>query len=231
MAHEQQSEFIEIVRRHLPHYFSGSRVIEMGSLDINGSVRGQFSAATYVGVDLGPGPGVDLVSCGHEVDLPSGSFDCAISAECFEHNPYWLETFLNMLRLTRGGGLVLFTCATTGRREHGTRRSAPESSPFTVGRGWTYYRNLAARDFLERVDLAAWLSDWRFIVSHESYDLYFVGLRLGPERPKLPAAIDADLRTRFTPWRSKRALKRRVKVALMGDFWSSPLSYYLRGRR
>ena len=231
MAHSQQAEFVGIVKRHLPLYFSGGRVIEMGSLDINGSVRGHFNAAEYVGVDLAPGPGVDLVCSSHEVDLPPGSFDCAISLECFEHNPFWVETFLNMLRLTRGDGLVLMTCATTGRREHGTPRSSPESSPFTVARGWSYYRNLDERDFGGRIDFAACFSDWRFIVAYESYDLYFVGLRLRPQRLKLPPAIDGELRMRFSPWRSARALKRYLKVALLGNFWRSPLSYYLRGRR
>ncbi|HKA39283.1 MAG TPA: hypothetical protein VKD25_05920 [Burkholderiales bacterium] len=231
MAHSQQGEFVGIVKRHLPLYFGGGRVIEMGSLDINGSVRGYFDAAEYVGVDLAPGPGVDLVCPGHEVDLPAGSFDCAISLECFEHNPFWGETFLNMVRLTRGDGFVLMTCATTGRREHGTPRSSPGSSPFTVARGWSYYRNLNERDFVERIDFAACFSDWRFIVAHESYDLYFVGLRLGPQRLKLPPAMDGDLRMRFSPLRSARALKRYLKVALLGNFWSSPPSYYLRGRR
>jgi len=32
---------------------------------------------------------------------PANSFDCTISVECFEHNPFWLETFVNMLRMTR----------------------------------------------------------------------------------------------------------------------------------
>lgn len=231
MAHVQQAEFVEIVRQHLPRFFTGTSVIEIGSLDINGSVRSQFSARRYVGVDLAPGPGVDLVSLGHEVDFPSGSFDCAVSLECFEHNPSWAETFVNMLRLTRPGGLVLVSCATTGRREHGTPRSAPESSPFTVARGWSYYRNLRERDFVERVDLAAWLSDWRFMVAHESYDLYFVGLRTGPQRASIPPGLDVALRARFNPWRSARAIKRFAKVAIFGNFWSSPLVYYLRNRR
>lgn len=231
MAHAQQAEFVEIVKRHLPEFFAGGRVIEMGSLDINGSVRLHFQAQEYVGVDLAAGPGVDLVSMGHLVDLPSGSFDCAASLECFEHNPYWLETFVNMARLTRGGGLVLMTCATTGRREHGTPRSAPESSPFTVARGWAHYRNLRESDFVERLGLEAWFADWLFVTSHESYDLYFVGLRAAPGSPALPPAMIAELRHRFAPWRSARALKRFVKVALFGDFWSSPLTYYLRGKR
>jgi SAM-dependent methyltransferase len=231
VACEQQGEFFQIVKRHLPQFFSGTRVIEMGSLDINGSARPYFEAAQYVGVDLGPGPSVDVAVPGHLLDEPSGSFDCAISANCFEHNPYWLETFVNMLRLVRKGGLVLFTCASTGYREHGTRRSAPEASPLTLAIGWDYYRNLTARDFTGRLDLRLWCSDWRFFVDDETYCLYFVALRGGPSQPILPTALDREVGERFMPWRSARALKRRVKVALFGNFLSSPLSYYLRWRR
>jgi SAM-dependent methyltransferase len=231
MACEPQGEFIEIVKRHLPERFAKPRVIEMGSLDINGSIRQLFEGAHYVGLDLGPGPGVDVVAPGQLFGESSGSFDIAVSANSFEHNPYWLETFVNMLRLVREGGLVLFTSASTGYREHGTRRSAPESSPLTVAAGWEYYRNLRERDFTSRLDLGRWLSDWRFFVDHDSYCLYFVGLRGGPSGQKLPDALERDVRERFSPWRSVRALRHRVKVAMFGNFLSSPLSYYFRGRR
>jgi SAM-dependent methyltransferase len=228
MATDAQAEFFQTVKRHVPTFFSGKRVIEIGSLDINGSARGQFDTAQYVGVDLGPGPSVDLVAPGHLLGEPSGSYDCAISANCFEHNPYWLETFVNMLRLVREEGLVLFTCAATGVREHGTRRSAPEASPLTLAVGWDYYRNLTERDFTSRIDLRLWCSDWHFFVDHDTYCLYFVALRDGPARPRLPPALEAEVSRRISPWRSARALKRRVKVALFGNFLSSPPSHYLR---
>lgn len=230
MANSLKGEFVQIVRRHLPHYFIGARVIEMGSLDINGSVRGNFTGGEYVGVDLGPGPGVDLVSAGHELREPSGSYDCAISANCFEHNPYWLETFTNMLRLTRPGGLVVFTCASTGYREHGTRRSAPEASPITVQMGWDYYRNLVERDFTKSVNLSKWCSDWRFFRAHETYCLYFIGLRSGAVE-LLPEKLVDEVRGSESWCRSAKAIKRSIKVALFGNFLSSPISYYLLGRR
>lgn len=214
MAHKQQAEFVGIIKKHFPDFFSGARVIEIGSLDINGSVRSHFAAAQYVGVDLEAGPGVDLVSMGHEVSLPADSFDCAVSLECFEHNPYWAQTFANMMRLTRPGGLVLMTCATTGRREHGTARTTPDASPFTINRGWSYYRNLTESDFQREMDFGAWLSDWRFYIAHESYDLYFVGRRHGGG--KIPEALDRDVRARFNPWHSLRAFRRYVKTALLG---------------
>lgn len=231
MAHAEQTEFVAIVKRHLPDYFADSRVLEIGALDINGSVRGLFRSNCYVGVDLGEGPGVDLVCPGQMVDLPSESFDCAMSLECFEHNPFWLETFTNMLRMTRRGGLVLVTCATTGRREHGTARSSPDASPLTAARGWQYYRNLTEKDFTTRLDFRNWFSDWQFFVAHESYDLYFIGLRNSPTQARLDPRLVLDVRKRFNPIRSWRAFKRYLKVMLFRNFWSSPLSYYVTGRR
>lgn len=231
MACESQGELLEIVKRHLPEYFRGGRVVEMGSLDINGSLRPHFDSAQYVGVDLGPGPGVDIVCSGHLLDHPTGSYDCALSANCFEHNPYWLETFVNMLRLVREDGLVIFTSASTGYREHGTRRSAPESSPLTVGVGWDYYKNLRERDFTRKLELRLWLSDWRFFMDHDAYCLYFIGLRNGPKSRTLTRELVRDVQARFSAWRSTRAIRHRIKVAVFGNFLSSPLSYYLRGRR
>ena len=125
MAHPQQAEYFDAVRALYPQHFERARVLEVGSLDINGSVRDLFRDCDYTGVDLQPGPGVDLACPGHLLAFPSGHFDTTISAECFEHNPFWRETLANMLRMTRPGGLVLVSCATTGRKEHGTSRTNP----------------------------------------------------------------------------------------------------------
>lgn len=78
-------------------------MLEVGSLDINGSVREAFSNCDYTGVDLELGPGVDLARQGQSVDFPTGHFDTTISVECLEHNPFWRETVANMLRMTRPG--------------------------------------------------------------------------------------------------------------------------------
>jgi hypothetical protein len=39
-----------------------ARVVEVGSKDINGSIRELVDANTYVGIDLEGGPGVDVVA-------------------------------------------------------------------------------------------------------------------------------------------------------------------------
>jgi SAM-dependent methyltransferase len=147
MAHSTQQDFILYVRDKFPDFFKNKKVLEVGSLDINGSMRSFFSECEYIGIDVGEGNGVDVVCQGQEYDAPDQSFDVCASGECFEHNPYWAETFSNMVRMCKSGGLVFFTCATTGRKEHGTTKSDVESSPLTVGIGWDYYRNLDENDF------------------------------------------------------------------------------------
>ncbi len=158
MAHPEQAEFFSRVRTSYPAAFDGVSVLEVGSLDINGSVRDLFKNCRYVGVDLQLGPGVDLACQGQLVEFPTGHFDTVISAECMEHNPFWRETIANMLRMTRAGGLVLISCATTGRLEHGTTRTNPDASPFTSAQNWDYYRNLTAVDIERALNLQA---GWR----------------------------------------------------------------------
>lgn len=173
MAHPEQRTFIKNVVSLYPHYFSGKSVIEIGSLNINGTVRDFFVTDKYVGVDVAEGHGVDLVAEGQELDFADNSFDVAISAECFEHNPYWAETFQNMYRMAKD--LVIFTCASTGRAEHGTSATTPADSPLTLE--WNYYRNLTEQDFRNLFDFDSMFTEYMFEYNAQSCDLYFVGLK------------------------------------------------------
>lgn len=175
MAHIEQREFFTAMTKRFPEYFCKRNVLEVGSLNINGSVRDFFTDCEYLGVDVGSGPGVDLVAYGENLAYNDDSFDVAVSAECFEHNPEWLATFVNMARMTHG--LVLFTCATTGRAEHGTRRTDAGSSPLTAD--WDYYQNLVDEDFKVGCDLDELFDEYKFSTNNQSHDLYFWGLTKG----------------------------------------------------
>ena len=179
MAHPEQREFFTALKALQHEYFVGAEVLEIGSLNINGTVRDFFTACNYVGVDVASGPGVDVVAFGENLKYPDRSFHTVVSAECFEHNPEWRATFVNMARMS--SGLVVFTCATTGRAEHGTRRSSPDSSPLTLD--WDYYQNLTAEDFKFSVDLGALFSHYTFTTNQKSHDLYFWGIVHKPEQP------------------------------------------------
>lgn len=176
MAHEEQTNFVRDVKHNLPDFFKSKKILEVGSLNINGTVRDFFTDCDYIGIDLGEGPGVDLVCPGEKYDAPDNFFDVVCSLECFEHNPYWEETFLNMVRMCVPAGLVFFTCATTGRLEHGTSRTTPTDSPFTVQNGCEYYRNLTEQDFREKIDFESLFDRHYFFVNESSHDLYFYGI-------------------------------------------------------
>lgn len=172
MAHLEQLGFFQRVKAKHPEFFIDRSVLDVGSLDINGTVRDLFTGGSYLGVDVAEGAGVDLVGFGQSLDFEDGSFDVCLSAECFEHNPEWVATFANMVRMC--SGLVLMSCATTGREEHGTSRCHPGSSPLSVGL-WDYYRNLTEADFVAEFDLGDMFREWSFEVNEDSCDLYFVG--------------------------------------------------------
>jgi SAM-dependent methyltransferase len=176
MSHKEQQDFISKVKENYGNYFQNKCVVEIGSLNINGTVRSFFNDCVYVGVDVGIGRGVDVVSLGHKYKMPN-SFDVAISCECFEHDPHWKETFENMIELCKPDGLIIFSCATTGRKEHGTNKSEPQSSPLTVNLGWDYYKNLTEQNFKEILNFNDIFSSFEFSENNKSHDLYFYGIK------------------------------------------------------
>lgn len=177
MAHSQQMKFVGSLKDKFPSHFTSSKVLEVGSLDINGTVRIFFENADYTGIDVGPGKGVDLVCHGQEYRGPDNIFDTIISCECFEHNPYWVETFNNMFRVCKSGGLIIMSCATTGREEHGTKNFKPFASPLTVNLGWNYYKNLTEADFRSVFDIDKMFETYEFSVNMFYKDLYFFGIK------------------------------------------------------
>lgn len=178
VAHEQQHRYIGLIDElFIPKDKDALRVLEVGAYDVNGSNRKVFADAAYTGADLCTGPGVDIVASGHELTFPDASFDVTLSTECFEHNPYWKQTFLNMHRMTAADGVVIVTCAGRGRLEHGTSRTTPGSSPGTQAIGSEYYRNLVPRDFA-RLGLDAMFKAWHLCAI--GTDTYFIGWKGGP---------------------------------------------------
>ena len=141
----------------LATFFEYRRVVEFGSLDINGSVRKFFRDCDYTGIDLAPGPGVDVVSAAKDWSPEPGSrpVDVVVSTEMLEHDCEWRESLANMARVLRPAGLKILTCAKTGREAHGTITAHSACSPLTVAMGGEraeYYRNLTQADIESAID-------------------------------------------------------------------------------
>lgn len=217
MAHYQQQRFVQIVAERLPQFFRGTRVLEVGSWDANGSVRHRFTDCDYTGADVAAGPGVDVVCPGQDLAYPDGHFDVVMSLECFEHNPQWQATFRNMLRMLRPGGLCLVTCACIGRGEHGTARRAANASLTAIEGHHAHYVNLRKSDIAGAADLqAAFGEAQRLFYNPYFYDLYFLGIKR-PNEGGIPPALVQEIEdiTEAEP----PGLARRLNVFL--TFWGT----------
>ena len=181
MAHNTQQEFCTAVKEKFPQFFKGVNVCDIGSLDINGNNHYLFEDYSYVGIDLGRGRNVNVISKGHEYRPIDGTkYDIVISTEVFEHDMYWKETIMNIIEnLLRDSGIFVFTCATTGRAPHGTTQYHPHDSPFTVLEDeWAgYYMNVTELDVRAAIDLDKYFKEYYFEVNNESFDLYFWGIK------------------------------------------------------
>ena len=161
--------------------FKGKLVLDIGSLDINGNNQYLFEQCGYLGVDLSIGNNVDIVSKGHELQFRDETFDVIISTECFEHDTFYAKTLQNIFRMLKPGGIFVFSCATTGRPEHGTRRTTPQDSPFTQDfADWSdYYQNLEEKDIRQVMDVDELFQEYEFSVEMSTFDLYFWGVKKG----------------------------------------------------
>lgn len=92
-------------------------VVEIGSRDINGSVRPLFPAATWVGIDLLPGPRVDIVGDATQY-RPDSQVDLVICCEVLEHAPNWRELIAAAAGWLKPSGRLIVTCAAHNRRPH-----------------------------------------------------------------------------------------------------------------
>lgn len=183
MAHRQQTEFCKNIRKIFPEYFSDRNVLDIGSLDINGNNRFLFNSCGYVGLDVGEGPNVDVISVGHLYNSSDESYDTIISTEVFEHDMFYEDTIRNVIRMLKPGGAFIFTCASTGRPEHGTRKSdGSYAAPLLlqISEEWSdYYKNLTEDDIKSIRGFIESFPDGVFQYNSEVGDLYFFGIKGG----------------------------------------------------
>ena len=77
--------------------------------------------ARYVGMDMAPGNGIDLVvTPGEPFPIADDSVDVAVTSSAFEHDACFWETFLDLMRVLKPGGSSTST--------------PPATTPFTATR-------------------------------------------------------------------------------------------------
>lgn len=182
--HAEIRTFLQEVKSKFPDFFQNKNILEVGSLDINGSPREYFDNCNYTGVDIGSGKGVDIIKPIHEFfpvivendtvlyDNPA-LYDAVVSTEMLEHDIHWEKSLKKMVELLKPGGLFILTCAGPKRPEHGTKATDTFSSPYTTD----YYRNISVEDFIQHVPRKEFST---YIISYGrgGEDLLFYGVKL-----------------------------------------------------
>jgi 2-polyprenyl-3-methyl-5-hydroxy-6-metoxy-1,4-benzoquinol methylase len=106
-----------------PIEIEGKHVLEVGSRNVNGSVRPslvKLNPASYIGVDIQTGEYVDKIVNANELVKEFGeqSFDVVISTEMVEHVWNWIQVFNQMKLVTKDLGYIYITTRNKNSSQH-----------------------------------------------------------------------------------------------------------------
>ena len=92
------------------------KVIEIGSQDINGSLRSCCPENyEYIGVDFVAGKGVDVIlEDPYSLPFETGVADIVLSSSCFEHSEMFWLLFLEIMRILKPSGLFYLNSPSNG---------------------------------------------------------------------------------------------------------------------
>lgn len=108
----------ENARRFFDTYVNNKNgdFLEIGSYLSSFNIRSLApSGSNYVGVDLGKGPGVDIVLTDpYKLPFEDNSFDFVISSSCFEHSEFFWLTYMEVMRVLKPSGLFYLNAPSNG---------------------------------------------------------------------------------------------------------------------
>ncbi len=105
--HRNTFQLMKSFRASLPADLHGLKLLEVGSLDVNGSYRPLFPGIEYLGVDIVPGKCVDQVlEQPYSYPCPDNYFDVIISGQALEHMRHPWKAVPEMARVLKQGGKI-----------------------------------------------------------------------------------------------------------------------------
>ncbi len=116
--------FVFVAKNFVRDEIVGKKVIEIGSNDVNGSLRPileSWGSSEYIGVDIEKGSGVDKICYAEDLIETFGKerFDVVISTEVLEHIKDWKTVISNFKNICKSDGLIFITTRSFGFPYHG----------------------------------------------------------------------------------------------------------------
>lgn len=108
----------EYVKSAVERFSPKGPVLEVGSYNVNGSVRDLFPAEGYVGIDMRAGPGVDRVMNANWLGFSDREFQTVVCVEMLEHDSAFWLSFQEFYRVLEPRGLLILTTRNIGYPRH-----------------------------------------------------------------------------------------------------------------
>jgi len=137
--HESVMTWVEAKVKQYDLNKSSIKVLEIGSLNVNGSARTLLDKTNYWGIDFIAGPGVDEVVTPTTNTWASPQYDLIVSTEALEHDPRPHITFKYAYTNLKAQGLLLLTTRGFGYSFHG-RDDAREGDGVPQDPWYDYWR-------------------------------------------------------------------------------------------
>ena len=166
MAHLAQQNFCNKISNQFPEYFTNVKVLEIGSIDINGNNKNLFKHSNYIGIDKQDGPNVNIVSEFLDYECPNNYFDILISTESLQEDDNYEKTIMKIMDVIRPGGAFLLTCASDKRIQDNPKNTFTKEKLNSV---YNFKNNF---------------SDAIFEYENDFGDLYFFGIKGGIKNTK-----------------------------------------------
>lgn len=154
------------------------KIVEIGSQNVNGSLRDHFPNTTYIGVDFVEGNGVDVILTDpYKLPFDNDSVDMVLCSSVFEHSEMFWVLYLEILRILKPYGLFYLNAPSNGdvhRWPVDCWRFYPDSGNALVS--WAKrndYNTALLESYISHQNLGFWNDFVAVFVKDQSYkDVY-----------------------------------------------------------
>jgi SAM-dependent methyltransferase len=114
MHHSAYVNAEKFYHKYCEDNIENKKILDVGSYDVNGTMKPIFQKGKYVGLDMEEGPNVDIVGVSHKIPFEKDEFDIVISSSCFEHDDMFWISFQEMCRVLKPGGYMYVQAPSNG---------------------------------------------------------------------------------------------------------------------